>query len=290
MPSKPRLYLIDGHALAYRAYFALTATSDGSRWITKSGEPTAGVYGFTSVLIRLLEQDAPEYIAVSFDTGRTFRDDIYPEYKATREKTPEDLVPQFDRIRQVVRAFGIPILEAEGFEADDVLGTVAGRVSKEGVHVTIITGDRDLLQLADRMVTIRLAGQKLSEAVDYGPKEVEERFGIKVGQFVDYKALVGDTSDNIPGVRGIGEKSAVSLLQEYGTLDRIPGGAGSDSAQQMRLFEAEHRSRPTAIVQQSHVIDQPEALEGLARRLTKAKQIAFDVETTSTDPMRAEGS
>ena len=359
MPTKPRLYLIDGHALAYRAYFALTATSDGSRWITKSGEPTAGVYGFTSVLIRLLEQDAPEYIAVSFDTGRTFRDDIYPEYKATREKTPEDLVPQFDRIRQVVRAFGIPILEAEGFEADDVLGTVAGRVSKEGVHVTIITGDRDLLQLADRMVTIRLAGAKLSEAVDYGPKEVEERFGIKVSQFVDYKALVGDTSDNIPGVRGIGEKSAVSLLQEYGTLDRVfdnldtvatryrnkletardiaqlsrelativrdvpiefdldacrrdegydreqvaalfrelefrslldrlPGGAGSASAQQMHLFEAEQRSRPTALVQQTHVIDQPEALEGLARRLTKANQIAFDVETTSTDPMRAE--
>ncbi len=359
MPAKPRLYLIDGHALAYRAYFALTATSDGSRWITKSGEPTAGVYGFTSVLLRLLEQESPEYIAVSFDTGRTFRDDIYPKYKATREKTPEDLVPQFDRIRQVVRAFGIPILEADGFEADDVLGTVAGRVAKEGVRVTIITGDRDLLQLADKSVTIRLAGQRLSEAVDYGPGEVENKYGIKVNQFVDYKALVGDTSDNIPGVRGIGEKSAVSLLNEFGTLDqifkhldsiptryrnkletaqdvaylsrdlskiirdvpvefdldscrrdegydrnqvaelfrelefrslidRLPGGGEPGSAQQMQLFASGAPSAHSAVVQETHVVDTSEALDSLSRRLAEADHIAFDVETTGTDPMRAD--
>lgn len=359
MPSKPRLYLIDGHALAYRAYFALTATSDGSRWITKSGEPTAGVYGFTSVLLRLLDQEAPEYIAVSFDTGRTFRDDIYPEYKATREKTPEDLVPQFDRIRQVVRALGIPILEAEGFEADDVLGTIAARVAKQGVHVTIITGDRDLLQLVDKSVTIRLAGQRLSEAVDYGPSEVEDKYGIKVGQFVDYKALIGDKSDNIPGVRGIGEKTAVSLLQEFGTLDRVfdnldsvatryrnkletsrdianlsrelarivrdvplefdldacrrdegfdrehvaalfrelefrslldrlPGGGEQGSAQQMQLFGTGGQAGPSGVAHKTHVIDDPQALESLARRLSKADHIAFDTETTGTDPMRAE--
>jgi len=127
MAKKPRLYLIDGHALAYRTYFALTRTAEASRWTTKSGEPTAGTYGFTSVLFRLIEEEAPEYLAVSFDTGRTFRDDLFAEYKATRDKMPDDLHLQIERIREVVESFGIPILEAEGFEADDVLGTVATR-------------------------------------------------------------------------------------------------------------------------------------------------------------------
>ncbi|HSB89382.1 MAG TPA: DNA polymerase I [Anaerolineales bacterium] len=221
MASSSRLFLIDGHALAYRTYYALTRASDGARWTTKTGEPTAGVYGFASVLIRLVEQEAPEYLAVSFDTGRTFRDDLFPEYKATRSKMPEDLVPQLDRIRQLVTAFGIPILEAEGYEADDVLGSIARRTAADKVRVIILTGDRDLLQLADKNVIIRLAGQKLSEAVDFGPKEVQAKLGIAPDQLVDYKALVGDTSDNIPGVSGIGEKTAVSLLTEFGSLDGI---------------------------------------------------------------------
>ncbi|MGH2607414.1 MAG: 5'-3' exonuclease H3TH domain-containing protein, partial [Anaerolineales bacterium] len=221
MPDAPRLFLIDGHSLAYRTYFALTGSGGGDRWLTRAGEPTAGTYGFTSVLLRLLEQESPDYLAVSFDTGRTFRDELYPEYKATRDKSPEDLKPQLDRIRQVVSAFGIPILEAEGFEADDVLGTVAHRAAELGVHTVILTGDRDLLQLAGPNTTIRLAGQKLSEAVDYGPEEVEARFGVTPAQFVDYKALVGDTSDNIPGVRGIGEKTALELLRSYGSLEGI---------------------------------------------------------------------
>ena len=221
MSSKPRLFLIDGHALAYRTYFALTGVGGGSRWITKSGEPTAGTYGFTSVLLRLLESESPEYLAVSFDTGRTFRDDLYSEYKATREKMPDDLRLQIDRIREVVNTFGIPILEAEGYEADDVLGTVARLASSEGVEVIILTGDRDLLQLADDNVFIRLAGKKLSEAVDYGPKQVKTRYNLEPSQLVDHKAMVGDSSDNIPGVRGIGEKTSVKLLQEYGDLEEI---------------------------------------------------------------------
>ncbi len=221
MPDAPRLFLIDGHALAYRAYFALTRAGDGSRWITKAGESTAGTYGFVSVLLRLLESQAPEYLAVSFDTGRTFRDDLYPEYKATRDKMPDDLRLQLDRIRQVVLAFGIPILEAEGFEADDVLGTVARRAAEQGVRVVILSGDRDLLQLVDDSIHVELAGQKLSEAIDYGPQDVFDKFGVSPGQLVDYKALVGDTSDNIPGVKGIGEKTAVGLIQQYGSLEAI---------------------------------------------------------------------
>jgi DNA polymerase-1 len=221
MSSPSRLFLIDGHALAYRTYFALTGAGQGSRWITKSGEPTAGTYGFTSVLLRLLEQEAPEYLAVSFDTGRTFRDDRYPEYKATREKMPDDLRLQIDRIREVVKAFGIPVLEADGFEADDVLGTVANQASSQGVTVVILTGDRDLLQLAEENIIIRLSGQKLSEAIDYGPKEVFDRYDLEPAKLVDLKAMVGDSSDNIPGVRGVGEKTAVKLLQQYDDLDDI---------------------------------------------------------------------
>ncbi len=221
MSEKPRLFLIDGHALAYRTYFALTGVGDASRWMTKAGEPTAGTYGFTSVLLSLLEQEAPEYLAVSFDTGKTFRDDLYSEYKATRDKMPDDLRLQIERIREVVAAFGIPILEAEGYEADDVLGTVAKQAAQEDVTVIILTGDRDLLQLVDESILIRLAGQKLSEAKDYGIQEVIDRYQLKPEQLIDYKAIVGDTSDNIPGVRGVGDKTAVKLLTEYQTLDEI---------------------------------------------------------------------
>ncbi|MEJ2561069.1 MAG: DNA polymerase [Anaerolineales bacterium] len=221
MTTQPRLFLIDGHALAYRTYFALTRAGDPSRWITKSGEPTAGTYGFVSVLLSLLEREKPEYLAVSFDTGRTFRDDLFAEYKATREKMPDDLRLQIKRIREIIAAFGIPILEAEGYEADDVLGTVARQASAQGVHTIIVTGDRDLLQLATDDVTIQLSGQKLSEATDYGPEQVRERYDLDPGQLVDLKALVGDSSDNIPGVRGVGEKTATSLLQKYHTLDNI---------------------------------------------------------------------
>jgi DNA polymerase-1 len=356
MPSRPRLFLIDGHALAYRTYFALTRASDTSRWMTKSGEPTAGTYGFASVLLRLLEQEAPDYIAVSFDIGRTFRDDLYPEYKATREKMPDDLRIQIDRIRELVATMGITILEAEGYEADDVLGTVAHQAAQQDITVIILTGDRDLLQLADENIVIQLAGQKLSEAINYGPADVKARYGIDPHQFVDYKALVGDKSDNIPGVRGIGEKTAADLLQNFGSLDGIYAHldeiptrfrnkleAGCEEAylsqklsqivtdapvdfklescratdydrdqlvelfrvlefrsllnrlqpepeagpkRQMSLFVDENELAPRPHM--TEVVDTPEALESLSRRLQDSEHIAFDVETTSTNAMRAE--
>lgn len=228
MPNRNLLYLIDGHALAYRTYFALTversafaAGGDSGRWVTKSGEPTAGTYGFTSVLLNLLQKDRPDYLAVSFDAGRTFRDDLYAEYKGTRAKMPAELSVQIERIQEIVAAFGIPVLTAEGYEADDVLGTVARRAAAQGISVKIITGDRDLLQLADEHIVINLAGQKLSEAVDYGPAEVQARYGLTPAQYIHFKALVGDASDNIPGVKGIGEKTATALLQAHGSLDGI---------------------------------------------------------------------
>ena len=215
----PILYLIDGHALAYRMYFALTGGGGNQRWQTSKGEPTAGIFGFARELIRILEQEKPEYMAVAFDTGKTFRHEMYPEYKATRAKMPDDLRPQIERIREMVDTFNLPRLEMEGYEADDVLGSVARLATEQGLGVKIITGDRDLLQLVNERTAVYLAGNNKTYVTDQDV--VNSKFGIPPQQVVDYKALVGDSSDNIPGVPGVGEKTAVRLLKKYGTLDEI---------------------------------------------------------------------
>lgn len=232
------LYLIDGHALAYRTYFALTGGgTNTARWMTTKGESTAGVFGFASVLLRILEQDRPDYLMVAFDTGKTFRDEIYPEYKATREKMPDDLRSQIERMRELVDKFNIPRLEMEGYEADDVLGSVSMAAAKMGLGVKIITGDRDLLQLVSERIVVSLPGKKLSEAKDYTPQDVKESMGVRPDQVVDYKAMVGDKSDNIPGVRGIGQKTASALLEEYDTLEGIYKNIDALTAgQQKRLL------------------------------------------------------
>jgi DNA polymerase-1 len=218
----PTIFLLDGHALAYRTYFALTrGGSGGQHWVTREGEPTAGVYGFASVLLRIFEQEQPEYLMVAFDTGKTFRDEMFADYKGTREKMPDDLVTQMVRVRQLVDAFNIPRLELEGYEADDVLGSAAVKAVDAGLGVKIITGDKDLLQLVDDRVMVSLPGRSLSDAKDYLKDDVIEFIGVRPDQIVDFKALVGDKSDNIPGVRGVGEKTAVKLLAEYETLENI---------------------------------------------------------------------
>ena len=216
------IFLLDGHALAYRTYFALTrGGSRGQHWVTKDGEPTAGVYGFASVLLRIFEQEQPEYLMVAFDTGKTFRDELFKDYKGTREKMPDDLVTQMKRIRQLVDAFNIPSLELEGYEADDVLGSVSVKAVEAGLGVKIITGDKDLLQLVNERVMVSLPGRSLSDAKDYLQDDVVKFLGVRPDQVVDFKALVGDKSDNIPGVRGVGEKTAIKLLGEYETLEGI---------------------------------------------------------------------
>ena len=216
MPST--LYLIDGHALAYRMYFALTAGSSSTRWQTSKGEPTAGTYGFARELLRIIEQEKPDHIAVAFDTGKTFRDQIFPAYKGTRAKMPDDLSPQIKRIREMIDAFNIPRLEMEGFEADDVLGSIARTAAQEGLGVKIITGDRDLLQLVNERTAVYLAGDDQNYITD---EDVVKKLGVPPVKVVDFKALVGDKSDNIPGVAGIGEKTAIALIQKFGTLDNI---------------------------------------------------------------------
>lgn len=214
-----KLVLIDGHALAYRVFYALPLEA----FTTKDGEPTNATYGFARTLLDLmLSKDPPKYLAVSFDVGATFRDDLFADYKGTRAKMPDELRQQIQRIREVVAALNIPILELEGYEADDVLGTIARQAKAHDVQAYIITGDRDLLQLVDDNTVVELpAGRGQREPSVYDEEAVKEKLGVRPDQVVDYKALVGDKSDNIPGVAGVGPKTAERLLAEYGTLDAI---------------------------------------------------------------------
>jgi len=232
------LYLIDGHALLYRAYFAMVST--GSPFQTKSGEPTAATFGFVNVLISLLEKESPDYLAVAFDTGHTFRDDIYPDYKATREKMPAELGPQVERVREIVDTFHFPRLEMNGYEADDVLGSIARQAQEQGFFVKIVTGDRDLLQLVNDHIIVFLAGGKMSESRDYYADDVKEKMGVPPHQVVDLKALIGDSSDNIPGVKGIGPKTAIRLLERYPSLDEIYAHLDEIGGHTRKLLE-EHR-------------------------------------------------
>lgn len=216
--SPQRLVLIDGHGLAYRMFFALNA----QHFATRDQEPTNATYGFTRTLVALLnDRQPPDYLAVSFDLGMTFRHAKYADYKGTREKMPDDLSRQIGRIHQVLQAFNVPVLEMENYEADDILGTVAQIAGEMGLHTHIITGDRDLLQLVDEHTVVQLPGSRSGEDQVFDVAAVKNKYGLEPGQLVDLKALIGDTSDNIPGVKGIGEKTATSLLQTYGTLDNI---------------------------------------------------------------------
>lgn len=216
METRPVLYLIDGHALAYRSYFALQRGG----FTTSSGESTAAVFGFSRTLLDVYEHHQPKYLAVTFDEGLSAREEIYPEYKATREKMPDDLRSQLDRIRELVEAFNIPSMTMPNMEADDVLGTISRQAVEQGLDVHIATGDRDILQLLGPHVRVQLP-QRGGPDVVMDVAAFREKYDIEPGQLVDLKALMGDSSDNIPGVKGVGEKSATKLLQEYGDLETI---------------------------------------------------------------------
>ncbi|GAB4533970.1 MAG: DNA polymerase I [Anaerolineae bacterium] len=366
------LVLIDGHALAYRAYFALANT--GLR--TRHGEPTHAVYGFALMLLAVWEEYAPDYMAVAFDVGDTFRHKQFAGYKATREKMPDDMRPQVNRVEQLVKAFNIPVFTAENFEADDVLGTLARQASQQGVETIIVTGDRDAFQLVGPKVKVLISGRSFSDRELYDEAAVEKRYGLPPARLIELKGLVGDTSDNIPGVKGIGEKGGVTLLQKYGSLEsiyqhldelpkgqrarleadrdsaflsralgriitdvpglkldldacrtrdfdrdevlnlfrelefrslynRIPGAESVSSEAppvaaglQLSMFPPEEtghavdESAPAAVPAASEtdyqVIDTPDELTELVRRLSQAERITFDVETTSTDAIVAE--
>jgi len=214
---KPRLILIDGHALAYRAYFGL----QNANFTTSQGEPTHAIYGFLNMILAVWHEYNPDYFIVTFDKGDTFRHEMYKEYKATREKMPDDLRTQIARIEQVVQAFNMPVFTKEGYEADDLLGTLANQAAQQGIEAVIVTGDRDAFQLVAPNIKVLISGRKFNDREVYDEARVETRYGVTPTQLIDLKGLVGDTSDNIPGVKGIGEKGGAKLIQKYGTLEAI---------------------------------------------------------------------
>lgn len=216
---RPKLVLVDGHALVYRAYHALPPDLR-----TSTGETTNAVLGFTQMLLDTLRNQAPEYIVLTFDKGRTFRHEASADYKAQRGPMPDDLRDQMGRVRQIVEALGIPIMEVAGFEADDLIGTLSRQAEGMGLDTFILTADTDQHQLISDHVRMIAPGgykQRFSDAVIYDKARVQERYGFGPELVPDYKALVGDKTDNIPNVPGIGEKGASALLQRYGSLESL---------------------------------------------------------------------
>ncbi len=330
MSNDDTLYLIDGSSYIYRAYYAIRHLS------SPSGFPTNAIYGFTQMLLKLLKDYQPKHVAVVFDAGRTtFRTEIYPEYKANRAAMPDDLRQQVGPIRELVRAFNIPVLELQGFEADDIIGDLAGRFSKTGGRVVVVTGDKDLMQIVTNTVTL-LDTMKGKES---GIAEVIERFGVGPELVPDILGLAGDSSDNIPGVPGIGEKTAIKLIQEFHSLEElleraneVKGKNGEklrefrDQALLSRRLATIERNVPLEIDLEAMAASEPDnpalnslfkkygfttlikdltgratlstesyvtvntadGLETLARELEQAGEFAFDLETTSLDPRRAE--
>ena len=217
---QPLLMIMDGHAMVHRSFRAIST----QRNLTSSttGEDTTGVYGFTNVFLRALQEWNPAYCAIAFDTSApTFRHLQFEEYKAQRQPTPPELRPQFDRVKQLMATFGVPVFELEGWEADDVIGTLTRQAEEAGVDSVILTGDRDTFQLISSRVRVDLASSIQDRKV-YNEAELGERYsGLTAAQQPDFKALVGDSSDNIPGVPRVGEKTAAKLLNEYGSLEGI---------------------------------------------------------------------
>ena len=214
--TRQKTLLIDGNSLAYRAFYALPDTMKTSTGITSNA-----IYGFTTMLLKILEEK-PDYIAIAFDLKEpTFRHKEYKEYKATRDKAPPTLIEQLPYVREAAQAFSIPIFEKAGFEADDVIGTLAKLQSDEGRQVEIVSGDLDPLQLVNKNIKVLTLRKGISDTVLYDEKAVKERYGLDPDQLIDFKALKGDASDNIPGIPGIGDVTATELLKEYKTLDNL---------------------------------------------------------------------
>lgn len=230
---KGKIFLIDGNAFCYRAFYAIQNLA------TSKGEPTNAIYGVVAMLRKIMKEEAPDYLAVSFDLPKpTFRHEKYAEYKAQRKPMPEDLVGQIPKIKEIIRAYRIPIFEKEGFEADDVLGTLAARLSEAGHEVFIVTGDKDALQLVSEKIRVYSTHK---DGLIYDERKVEEKFeGLGPGKVVELMALMGDTSDNIPGVPHIGPKTALALIKEFGSVEGIYRNLGKVKSESQRKLLGEN--------------------------------------------------
>lgn len=210
--------IIDGHALIYKSYFAMPPLTD------KKGRVVGAVFGFTKTLLLAFKNFQPDYISVVFDhkNASQERKKIYPEYKANRPPMPEDLRPQIDLAKKVVEVFNIPQFELEGMEGDDLIGFLATQAKNEDLKTTIITGDKDLLQLVNDKITVFIPNRNRNkDPIEYNPKLVKKYLGIYPNQIVDYKALLGDPSDNIPGIMGVGKKTALKLIEEFSNIENL---------------------------------------------------------------------
>ncbi len=217
MPDRKRLFLIDGSALFYRSYFAFIRNP----LFNSKGENTGAVYGFANSLMKILSEENPDYIVAAFDTKEpTFRHEKFKEYKATREKMPDEMAEQFPRIVQLVEAFNIPVIEKPGFEADDVIGTLARKAEEKAIESFMVTGDKDFMQLLSPLIKMYVI-RSAKDAEIYDLAVLEDKFGITPQQVIDYMALMGDSSDNIPGVKGVGAVTAKKLLNKFQNLDNI---------------------------------------------------------------------
>jgi len=223
MASK-RFFILDGTALAYRAYFALISRP----LINSKGINTSAVFGFTNYLLKIIGDEKPDYLVAVFDTPEpTFRHKEFPEYKATREKMPEEMIAQLKYIKSMLKAFGVPTVECPGYEADDVIGTLARMAVKENIEVMMVTGDKDFMQLVTPKIKMYKPGKSGMDVEIVDEKGVAGKFGVKPSQVVDVLALTGDAVDNVPGIRGVGEKTAIPLIQKYGTVEKVLASADS---------------------------------------------------------------
>ena len=228
--SAGRLMLLDGHSLAYRAFFALPVEN----FSTTTGQPTNAVYGFTSMLVNVIRDEKPTHIAVAFDVSRkTFRSEMFPDYKANRESSPEAFKNQVPLIEEVLTALGVKILKVDGFEADDIIATLKKQAEADKYEVLIVTGDRDSFQLVDEHTTVLYPRKGMSDLARMTPDAVVEKYGLTPTQYPDFAALRGDPSDNLPGIPGVGEKTATKWIVEYGSLgnlidncDKVTGKVG----------------------------------------------------------------
>ncbi|MGN1318726.1 MAG: 5'-3' exonuclease H3TH domain-containing protein, partial [Lachnospirales bacterium] len=211
-----KILLLDGNSLINRAFYAMPLLTN------KNGEYTNGVYGFLNIFFKLFDEEKPDYCVVCFDVHKpTFRHIEYKEYKGTRKGMPFELVPQMDILKKVLKSMNIAIMEMGGFEADDLLGTLATKAERVGIMPVIVSGDRDLLQLASDNIKIRIPKTKSGTTTveDYNAKEVIDTYGVTPKEFIEVKALMGDSSDNVPGVPSIGEKTAIKIIQQYKTVE-----------------------------------------------------------------------
>ncbi|AND41747.1 DNA polymerase I [Cytobacillus oceanisediminis] len=235
---KKKLVLIDGNSIAYRAFFALPLLNNDK------GIHTNAVYGFTMMLQRILEDEKPTHLLVAFDAGKTtFRHKTFSEYKGGRQKTPPELSEQFPYIRELLDAYGISRYELENYEADDIIGTLSLHAEKDGYEVKVISGDKDLTQLSSDAVTVSITRKGITDIEEYTPAHIEEKYGITADRIIDMKGLMGDSSDNIPGVPGVGEKTALKLLKEFGTLEELLDSVDKVSGKKLKEKLEEFRDQ-----------------------------------------------